>query len=88
LAICKVSPGSAVSTSRAGLVRSAPFAGASGAANAVNEILRLGQVVVDDVRDILHVNAARSDVGRHQDAVASLLESGQGCVRCDCERPP
>ena len=57
----------------------AQFTGASGASDAVDEVLRdLGQVVVDDVGDVLHVNAAGGQVGRDQNAVASLLESGQG----------
>src|SRR3984957_19437006 len=42
-------------------------AGASGSSHAVNEILRdLRKIVVDHVSDILHVNAARSEVSRNQ----------------------
>src|SRR6267143_1622470 len=40
-------------------------------------ILFFGKIVVDDVRDVLHVNPARSQVRRHQHAVAPLLESRQ-----------
>ena len=48
---------------------------AASAAHAVDEVLRdIRQVVVDHVSDILHVNAARSQVGGHHHAVASLLE--------------
>jgi hypothetical protein len=36
-----------------------------------------GQIVVDDMRDVLHVNTARSQVGRDQDAIASLLKPGK-----------
>ena len=39
-----------------------------------------GKIVVDDVRDVLHVNAARGDVRGNQDAVAPLLKSGEGRV--------
>ena len=56
--------------------------GASGAANAMDEVFGdFGQVVVDDVGDVLHVNSARGDVGGDQDAITSLLEAGQG-PRC------
>ena len=45
----------------------------------MDEVFRdLGQIVVDDVRDVLHVNAARRQVGRHQNAKAPLLKSSQG----------
>src|SRR6185369_9311240 len=58
----------------------AQFTGASRTADPVDEVLRyLRQVVVNDVGNVLHVNAARSQVGGHQDAVASLLKSSQGC---------
>src|SRR5437879_473997 len=51
---------------------------ASGSPNAVDKILGyFGQIVVDDVRDVLYVNAARSEIRRHQDAEAALLEPGQ-----------
>ncbi len=53
---------------------------ASGAAHSMDEVLRnLRQIVVNDVRDILDVNAARSQIGCNQDAIASLLKSGQRC---------
>ena len=54
-------------------------AGAACASDAVNEILRdVRQVVVNHVRDVLDVNAAGSEVGGYQDAVAPLLESREG----------
>src|ERR1700738_2345556 len=39
-----------------------------------------GQVKIDDVRNVLDVDAAGGDVGGDQDAVAALLETGQGGV--------
>jgi hypothetical protein len=54
---------------------------ATGAANAVNEVLGdFGQVVIDDLRDVLHVDAARSDVSGNKDANATLLKTGERCV--------
>ena len=54
------------------------LARAACAAHAVDEVLRdFRQIVVDDVRDVLHVNAASRDVRGHQDAVASLLKAGE-----------
>jgi len=56
----------------------------SGSPDAVNEIFRhFREIVVDDMRDVLHVNSARSQVGRHQHAEASLLEpcEGRGALR-------
>ena len=54
------------------------FSRPSGASGAMDKALRIGgHVVVDDVGDVLHVDAARSHVGGHQDAVAAALESGQ-----------
>src|SRR5271163_2880566 len=51
---------------------------AAGAAYAVNEILRdVRQVVVDDVGDVLHVDAAGGDVGGHENLDAALLKPGQ-----------
>jgi hypothetical protein len=59
----------------------AVFSGAAGAAYAVDEVLgNLGQVEIDDLRDVLDVDAARGDVGGDQDAVAPLLESSEGGV--------
>src|SRR5258707_13702122 len=50
----------------------------SRAANSVNEVLGyFRQIVVDDVGDVLNVDSARGEVGRHQDAVAPLLKAGQ-----------
>jgi hypothetical protein len=44
----------------------------------MDETLRhLGQIVVNNVGDVLNVNAARGEVGRNQYTVPSLLESGQ-----------
>src|SRR5579872_5866923 len=44
----------------------------------MNEILGdFGKIIVDDVRDVLHVNPARSQISRHQYSVASLLKSGE-----------
>src|SRR5260370_5871856 len=57
---------------------------ASSSPNAVDKLLgHFRQVVVDDMRDVLHVNSARSQVGRHQHAEASLLEAceGRGALR-------
>ena len=46
-------------------------AGAAGAADAVHVVLgHVGQLVVDDVRQLVDVDAARGDVGRHQHAAA------------------
>ena len=43
------------------------FAGASGAAHAMDEVFRdLGQIVVDDVRDVLDVNATGGQIGGNQ----------------------
>ena len=39
-----------------------------------------GQVVVDDVRYIVHMEAAGSYVGGHQDFEAAALESAEGAV--------
>ena len=53
-------------------------AGAPGAPDAVNEVFcDFGKIVIDDVGDPRHVNAARGKVGGDQHAVASLLKSGQ-----------
>src|ERR1700688_3362803 len=57
------------------------FAGASGAAHAVDEVFGyFRQVVVDYMGDVLHVNSTRSEIGRNQDAVAPLLKAGKS--RC------
>ena len=50
-------------------------------ADAMDEILgHVGQIVVDHVRDVIDVNAASGYVGGYQDAIASLLEPGEGRV--------
>src|SRR5947209_19139951 len=52
--------------------------GPSRATDAVHIVFgRDGHVVVDDVRDRLHVNAARRDVGGDEDARAPLAEAAQ-----------
>src|SRR5208337_1363596 len=44
----------------------------------MDKALRIGgHIVVDDVGDVLHVDAAGSQIGGYQDAVAPSLESGQ-----------
>src|SRR5689334_2216441 len=51
---------------------------AAGAAHAMDEVFgHLRQIVVHHVRDTLHVNTARRDVGRDQDSVVALLEALQ-----------
>ena len=40
----------------------------------------LRQVVIDHVRDVIDVQAARSDVGGHQYLKASFLESAQSSI--------
>ena len=51
---------------------------ASSAADAVNEILRnLRKIVIHHVGDAFYVNAARGDVGRHQNAIVAVLEATQ-----------
>src|SRR5438552_8607327 len=53
---------------------------ASGSPDAVDEILRhFRQIVVDDVRDVLHVNPAGSQVRGDQHAEATLLKPSQRC---------
>src|SRR5580658_3712966 len=55
--------------------------GATRSANAVNEVLRdVRQIVVDDVHDVLYVDSARSEIRRHEYAIAPLLESSKGCI--------
>ena len=59
----------------------AALARTAGTANSVNKILRhFGQIIVDDVRNVLNVNATRSQIGRDQDAIATLLKSGEGRI--------
>src|SRR5271157_981264 len=54
----------------------AAFACTSGATRSMDEVLSvLGQIVIDDVGDVLNVDAAGSQIGRDQHAMASLLKS-------------
>src|SRR4029077_4936 len=56
------------------------FARTSRASDAMDEVLsNLGQIVVDDLRDVLHVNTAGRQIGCDQHSESPLLESGQGC---------
>src|SRR6202158_2952 len=56
-------------------------AGTTGAADTVDEVFRhLGQIVVDDVGDVVAMQAARSDVGGDQHLKASFLKSAEGAV--------
>jgi hypothetical protein len=51
----------------------------TGAPDAMDKVFRhFGQIVVNDVGNVLHVNAPRGQVGCDQDAIASLLKSGEG----------
>ena len=50
----------------------------AGAPNAMDKVFRhFGQIVVDDVGNVLHVNAPRCQIGRDQDAISPLLKSGK-----------
>src|SRR5580704_3778300 len=52
--------------------------GSAGTANAMDEILcHVWQVVVDDVDDVLNVDATRSEIGRHKNSEAALLETSK-----------
>ena len=56
----------------------AESAGARSAAYAMHKIFcQLGQVIVDDVGDVIHMNAARGDVGGDQHSRTPLLEVAQ-----------
>ncbi len=56
--------------------RAALIASSSGAANTMDVILRRGRhVVVYDVRNKIHVQTARCDVGRNQHTRASIAEA-------------
>ena len=58
--------------------RLALSAGAAGAAHAMDKIFcHLRQVIVDDVRNVIHVNAAGSHVGSDKQPRASALEIRQ-----------
>ena len=53
-------------------------AGAAGAADAVHVVLgHVRQLEVDDVRQLVDVDAARGDVGRDQHLQVALLEVGE-----------
>ena len=53
-------------------------AGAAGAAGAVDvDLGRLGEGVVEDVREVLDVDAARRDVGGHQELDAAGAHAAQ-----------
>ena len=57
----------------------AAFTGAAGAADAMDEVFGdVGQVVVDEVRDVLDVNAESGDMGGDKDAILHALEAGEG----------
>ena len=61
--------------------RVAAAAGAAGAADAMDVGLGVVRnVVVDDVRDALDVEAARGDVGRDQDVDLAVLEPRDGLL--------
>lgn len=54
------------------------LAGAAGTADAVHIVVDIcGQVKVDDVRDVRDVQAARRDIGCHQDWCATRAEAAQ-----------
>ena len=49
---------------------------AAGTAHAMDEIFgRLRQIEVHDMRDVIDVNTAGSDIGGHKDAIEAVLES-------------
>lgn len=55
-------------------------AGSASTANPVDEVLcDFRQVIVDDMHDVLHVNSARSQIGRNQDAEAPPLKAFKSC---------
>ena len=52
--------------------------GATGTTNTMDVVFRLhGQIVINGVADRLHINAAGSDVGGHQDTNATILNFSQ-----------
>jgi len=58
---------------------------ATRATDAVNVVLTVpGQVVVDDERDLLHIETARPDVGRDEHARGALPELGHDRVTLLC----
>ena len=61
--------------------RDAGLAGAAGAAGAVQVgVGVVGDGVVDHVRDVVDVDAARGDIGRDQDVLLAGLERGHGAL--------
>jgi len=57
----------------------AAFTGAAGAADAMDEVFGdIGKIVIDDVGDVLNVDAASGDVGGDQDAILPALKAGEG----------
>ena len=53
-----------------------PCAGATGTSDAMNEIFSLlGQIVVDDMRDVIDVDAARGDVGSDEYTAITIFEA-------------
>jgi len=54
--------------------RDAVSAGARGAADAVVAFQHVGQLKIDDMRDVVDVDASRRDVGRDQNANAAVAE--------------
>jgi hypothetical protein len=62
--------------------RSYAFAGSSaGTANAMDKVFSyLRNVVVNDMRNMLHIDAARSYVGSNEDAMTAFGEALQGLI--------
>src|SRR5260221_4555947 len=57
----------------------AAFSGAACAADAMDEVFSdVGKIIVDDVGDVLNVDAASGHVGGHEDSILPALEAGQG----------
>ena len=55
----------------------ATFTSAAGAANAMDEVFgNVGKIIVDDVRDILNVDAASCYIGGNEDTILPALETG------------
>ena len=54
------------------------FAVTAGASNPVDKVFRdFRQIVIDDVNDVLDVNASGGQVSRDQDTIAAALKAGQ-----------
>src|ERR1700680_4150015 len=61
--------------------RGAARASLAGPSHAVDEILgSIGQVVIHDVSDAFHMNAARRDIRRHQNTMMALLKRSKSLV--------